>query len=115
MSARMIVELPDGRKVLFGGRGPTTGLSEIGLADDLAKATADKFRAGLGTLAELITTLEQAVGRMTRRPDKVEMEFRASLSAECDLWIVSGEGEAEFKVTVSWEKSEQNGRPKTPE
>jgi hypothetical protein len=41
------------------------------------------------------------VGRMTHRPDKVEMEFRASLSGECDLWIMSGEGEAEFKVTLA--------------
>lgn len=30
------------------------------------------------------------------------MEFRASLSGECDLWVVSGEGEAEFKVKVTW-------------
>jgi hypothetical protein len=25
------------------------------------------------------------------------------LSGDCDLWIVSGEAEAEFKVTLSWE------------
>ena len=29
---------------------------------------------------------------MEHRPDKVEMEFRASLSGECDLWVVSGDG-----------------------
>src|ERR1700733_10452592 len=106
MPARMVVELPDGRKVLFGGRGTTSGLSEVGIADDVAKATSEKFRAGLASLAELVGTLEQSVGRMARRPDKVEMEFRASLSAECDLWIVSGDGEAEFKVTVAWENRE---------
>lgn len=114
MPARMIVELPDGKKLLFGGRGSTTGLSEIGLADDIAKATADRFKAGLGTLAELISVLEQSVGRMTRRPDKVEMEFRASLSGECDLWIVSGEGEAEFKVTIAWEGSGPDQPQKPP-
>ncbi|MBY0297813.1 MAG: hypothetical protein K2X71_17555 [Methylobacterium sp.] len=32
------------------------------------------------------------------------MEFRASLTGECDLWIVSGETEAEFKVTLTWGK-----------
>jgi hypothetical protein len=26
------------------------------------------------------------------------MEFRASLSGECDVWIVSGDAKAEFKV-----------------
>jgi hypothetical protein len=34
------------------------------------------------------------------------MEFGAKLSTDCNLWIVSGEGEAEFKVTLSWEKSD---------
>ena len=41
---------------------------------------------------------------MPRRPEKVEMEFRASISVECDLWTVSGDGEAEFKVTLAWGK-----------
>ena len=105
MPARMVVELTDGKKVLFGGRGgAVTGLSEVGLAEDIAKASSEKFRAGLGALAELVSMLEQSVGRMAQRPDKVEMEFRATLSGECDLWIVSGEGEAEFKVTLAWEK-----------
>jgi len=43
---------------------------------------------------------------MAHRPEKVEMEFSASLTAECDLWIVSGEGEAEFKVTLAWGKDD---------
>ena len=30
------------------------------------------------------------------------MEFGAKLSADCDLWIVSGTGEAEFKVKLAW-------------
>ena len=43
---------------------------------------------------------------LEHRPDKIEMEFRASLSGECDLWIVSGDGEAEFKVKLAWGKGE---------
>jgi Trypsin-co-occurring domain 1 len=103
----MIVELPNGNKVLFGGRGGTAGLSEIAFRDDVAKATSETFKAALGSLADLVATLEESVGRMPHRPDKLEIEFSASLSGECDLWIVSGEGEAEFKVTLSWGKGEQ--------
>lgn len=39
------------------------------------------------------------------------MEFRASLTGECDLWIVSGETGAEFKVTPTWGKDTEGLRP----
>jgi hypothetical protein len=39
-----------------------------------------------------------------KKPEKVEIELRASLSSECNLWIVFGDGEAEFKVTLTWGK-----------
>jgi hypothetical protein len=104
MSARMIVELHGGKKLLFGGHGPETGLSQVGIGDDIARVTSDKFQAALGSLSELVATLEKSVGQMARRPDKVEMEFGASLSGDCDLWIVSSEGKAEFKVKIAWGK-----------
>jgi Trypsin-co-occurring domain 1 len=104
MSARMIVEFPAGNKVLFGGRAPDTGLAEVGIADDIVKVPGEKFKAALGSLADLVATLEHSVGNMAHRPDKVEMEFGASLSGDCDLWIVSGEGKAEFKVKLAWGK-----------
>jgi Trypsin-co-occurring domain 1 len=60
----------------------------------------------LGSLGELVKILEASIGDLPKRPDKIEMEFGAKLSTDCNLWIVSGEGEAEFKVTLSWEKSD---------
>jgi len=101
MSAQMIVELPDGAKIHF-GREPKTGLSEVGMAEDIARASAEKFKAALGSLASLVAALEASVGQMPHRPDKVEMEFGASLSGDCDLWVVSGEGKADFKVKLAW-------------
>ena len=106
MAARMLVELPGGKQLLIGGTGPTAGLAEVAIGEAVVKATADGFRAALGTLGELCAMLEQAVGKMPNRPDKIEMEFSASLSGECDLWIVSGDGEAEFKVKLAWGKGE---------
>jgi hypothetical protein len=100
----MIVELDSGRKILLGGSGPAAGLSEASVAGDVAKATAEGFKAALGSLAELVGTLQTHVGNLASRPDKVEMEFRASLSGEADLWVVSGDGEAEFRVTLTWGK-----------
>jgi hypothetical protein len=106
MPARMVVELPGGNKILFGGHGTASGLQEVARRGALVEAAGDKFQKALGSLADLVSTLEQSLGRIPKRPDKVEMEFRASLTGECDLWIVSGEGEAEFKVTLSWGKSD---------
>ena len=106
MAAKMLVELPDGKQLIFGGRGPTSGLSEVGIGEEITKAASSAFKGALGTLAGLVGMLEDSVGRMEHRPDKIEMEFRASLSGECDLWIVSGDGEAEFKVKLAWGKGE---------
>jgi hypothetical protein len=106
MPARMVIELPAGHKVFFGGQGSETGLSDVGLDDRVVAATSGKFKSALGSLADLVAALEESVGKMLRRPDKVEMEFGATLTADCDLWIVSGEGEAALKVTLSWGKGD---------
>jgi hypothetical protein len=60
----------------------------------------------LGSLADITAALEQSIGRIAHRPEKVEMEFSASLTAECDRWIASGEGETEFKVALAWGNGE---------
>ena len=72
------------------------------IAASRAKVTAGKFK--LGSLAGLVAALEESVGNMAHRPDKVEMEFGAALSGDCDLWVVSGEGKADFKVKLAWGK-----------
>jgi hypothetical protein len=105
MSARMIVEPPGGGKIRFADE-PVTGLSEAGIAEDIAKVTGEKFKAALGSLAGLVAALEDSVGHMAHRPDKVEMEFGATVSGKGDLWIVAGEGKADFKVKLAWNKGE---------
>jgi len=101
MSAQMMVEFPDGKKVYFGDE-PATGLGEVGVAERIATVGGDRFKAALGSLASLVAVLEESVGRMARRPDKIEMEFGASLTGDCNLWVVAGEGKAEFKVKLAW-------------
>src|SRR4051794_16122248 len=105
MSARMVIELESGDKILFGGRGVATGLSEVALSGEMSEASAEKFKKALGSIADLVSSLQEKIGQMAHRPEKVEMEFRASLSSECDLWIVSGDAEAEFKVKLAWGKA----------
>lgn len=100
MPAKMVVELEGGGKVIFGG--DTSGPQEISRIGNVAKASGEKFKAALGQLGQVVEILHGAVERLEKKPDKVEIELRASLSSECNLWIVSGDGEAEFKVSLSW-------------
>jgi hypothetical protein len=103
MAARMIVELGDGTKIHF-GQVPEGGLHEVSIADEAARVAESAFRKGLGALGSLVAVLDEALRKIPKRPEGVELEFRASLSGACDLFVVSGEGEAEFKVTLRWGK-----------
>jgi hypothetical protein len=102
MAKTMIVALPSGKKLLFGAP-QRAGNREVSLKDKLVETSSGMFEKALSTLGELVGVLEKSVGALEKRPTKVEMEFGATLSGDCDLWVVSGEGEAEFKVTLSWE------------
>jgi hypothetical protein len=103
MSAQIIVELPEGRKLYFGG--DPERLAEVSAKGKLAAMTTETFKSALGSLGELVKILEDSVGNLPKLPNKIEMEFGASLKGDCNLWIVSGEGEADFKVKLSWEKN----------
>ena len=48
----------------------------------------------------------KTISGLANRPEKVEMEFGASLTGECDLWIISGTAKAEFKVALTWGKGQ---------
>jgi uncharacterized protein YfiM (DUF2279 family) len=63
-------------------------------------------KKALGSLAGITVAVEQSIGRIAHRPEKVEMEFSVSLTAKCDQWITSGAGEAEFKVALAWGEGE---------
>jgi len=97
----MRVELPNGKTILLGS--PQGGLQEVSLASKLPQAAAGQFEAALETLGELVALLEKHVGAMVSRPSKVEIEFGATVSGEGNLWVVSGKGEAEFKVSLAWD------------
>lgn len=89
-------------KVRRRGGGDGTGLAEVSVGGSIAKASAEAFGKGLATLGDLFRMLDGAVAALPKRPESIEMEFRAKLTGTCDLWVVSGDGEAEFTVKVSW-------------
>ena len=96
MSARIEVELVNGSKVLIGGQDAT------GSSLPIPNVTAHTLKIALGSLVDVVEILEHAVTSMADRPEKVEIEFGASLTRECNLWIVPGTGDTEFRVKLTW-------------
>ncbi len=96
------VRFASGNTVQFGSQAGG-GLSPVGMRDSVADKTAETFDRALGALGDVVARLEAAIGGLERRPDGVEVEFSASLKGSCDLWVVSGDGEAEFRVTLRWD------------
>jgi Trypsin-co-occurring domain 1 len=103
MSAEVVIEFDNGRKLYFEGVGESSGLDESSFGSKVAAASKEQFESALGTLGSLINSLEKSLAGVVKKPKKVEMEFGASLTGDCNLWIVSGEGSASFKVTLTWE------------
>jgi hypothetical protein len=101
MPDTIVVNFPSGNTVRFGSRAGG-GLSEVGFGDKLVEKSAESLDKALGALGDVIARLEAAIGGLAHKPDAVEVELSASLKGDCDLWVVSGEAEAEFKVTLKW-------------
>lgn len=104
MSARMLVELADGNIILFGG-GPVAGAPDVGLSDDFTRSTAETFQSAFASLGVVAKMFEDSIAALPKGAGKLEVEFGATLSRDCDLWIVAPGGPAEFKVRLTW-KSE---------
>lgn len=101
MTVEAVVDFAAGRKVYFVSG--SSSLQEVSTASKVSAASKEQFEGALATLGDLISTMEKSLESVAKKPKKVEMEFGASIKGNCDLWIVSGEGNAAFKVTLTWE------------
>jgi hypothetical protein len=105
MSSEIVVEFSNGKKLFIGGDNISEGLHEASVTERIKTATAEEFTDAMGTLANLVDVMDASLGKIAKKPSKVEMEFGASLTADCNLWVVSGDGKAEFKVKLTWDNS----------
>lgn len=58
----------------------------------------------LAPLGELVDVVFGHLKLAVRKPDKVTLELGAAFKGKTGLVIVSGEAQANLKVTLSWEK-----------
>jgi hypothetical protein len=55
----------------------------------------------IGEVAEMVF---EAVKSKVINPDKITLEFGAALKGGVNLYIVSGNADATFKVSLAWER-----------
>lgn len=101
MPARMIVDLSEGEIVLFGG-GPEPGVADSGMQNGATRASADVLGAAFGSLGRIAAAMERSIASLPKRPEKIEVEFGATLSSDGDLWIVGADAAPEFRVRLCW-------------
>lgn len=61
----------------------------------------------LAPLGELVEVVFEQIKSSARTPDKVTLELGAAFTGKTGLVIVSGEVQANLKVTLSWEKPQR--------
>lgn len=102
MAARIIVNLPEGGVVLFGGA-PEQGVADAGLHAGATRVEVGALEAAFGALGVVAAAMERAVAALPNRPEGMEVEFGATLSSDGDLWIVGPDASPEFTVRLAWE------------
>jgi Trypsin-co-occurring domain 1 len=98
---------------------PQDAVGEIQLASD--KAGGRSITEAQETLARSFDRLGPALSVMLRKlrsaenaPDHIQMEFGVKLGGSAGLIFAQGTAEANFAVTVTWDKLALEARPGAP-
>ena len=104
MSAQLVIELTNGNKLFFGGRGVVKGLSEVAVGEQTAMATAGNFHAALANLADLAGMLELTGGSPAQAARQSRNAIWSFTQRRVRFVDTLRGREAEFKVTLTWGK-----------
>ena len=78
----------------------------VGAADVAANSRGPiPFKAVIEPLGEFADLVFSEIQSRVRKPDSIELEFGASFKGQTRLVIVSGEAEANIKVTLTWKRT----------
>jgi hypothetical protein len=86
------------------------GLVRVSRAGRSAAVRASRsFGDMLGTVRPIAENFVTSLRGMVSAPDEITVEFGISLSAEADVMIASTATAANFSVSMTWHRSEQEG------
>ncbi|MFE9611452.1 CU044_2847 family protein [Streptomyces sp. NPDC006012] len=81
-------------------------LVPVGRGSHGATRAVRSFGQLLDTVRPVAESFVERLGGMRRAPDEVTVQFGVSLSAEADVVIASTATEANFSVSLTWNRSD---------
>ncbi|MEU9124599.1 CU044_2847 family protein [Streptomyces sp. NPDC048506] len=96
------LELPDA----FGSAQPVSVDSRMGRA--LTRG-GEVLEEALRPLGGVLGQIHRSLSGGSHRPDEVTVEFGVTLGSDLSLGVFSGNGEASFKVSATWNLGNSNG------
>lgn len=87
------------------GADPELGVVPVGRTGEPSVRRAAR---SLDTMLDVVRPIAERfvarLGGMAQAPDEVSLDFGVSLSAEADVLIATTSGEANFSVTLTWHR-----------
>jgi Trypsin-co-occurring domain 1 len=88
-----------------GAEGPSTGIRKAGVGDK-AKACLDKatasFEDALSNALTAANAFVETASKIKVQPQELNIEFGLKLSGDLNLFVVSGNSEANFVIKMKW-------------
>ncbi|MFE4451656.1 CU044_2847 family protein [Streptomyces sp. NPDC056796] len=101
------MQLGDGTAVrveLEGTGAEESGIGRVGRGSELSRASAETLQEALAHVRPAVEAVARSVRDMAQPPDTVSVEFGIKLSAEAGVVVARTAGEANFAVTLEWNR-----------
>jgi len=97
-------ELPSGDTILIEtDEKKPAGATPVGVGSFVTDATK-KIQATLNQLPDFVKSLKEEIAGRVTDANRISIEFGAKVSADVGFVVAKSQVEANFKITISWEK-----------
>ena len=109
--AKHLVEFPleDGSSIVVEVDEPEGGTVRVARPGDIAEKAQQTFEQAMSGIRPAAESIIDRLRSLSDPPDQVNVEFALKLGGRVGAIIASTAGEANFKVTLSWRRTEQRG------
>ena len=98
-------QLGDGSTILIEETVPRLGGQRAVASDGGVSKAASKLEETISPLSKLAQEMKDVLKSNINSPDEITIEFGAKLSADFGLIVAKSQVEANFKVSLTWNKA----------